>query len=434
MLALLVLVCSISLSGCFYLSNSLCFGVCDCSANFECAGKNLTSIPTFELPAFLLAKDYTHQHTVLNLNENRITSIRFGAFKKLSALQMPVLYIQLSSNKISHVNNGAFLGVELLSGIGIDLSFNNITSVPLDLTRLNNIISLDLSNNPIQSISDSVVASIFTHNNNMHSFTVSSYELLKKVMSLERTNVHWLTLDGMTNRRFEPGFFQARRSWFLKYLTIKHSQFEDISEVLCNLELESLKIIGCPNVGDTTLQGCQVLTVKTLEISDGNLTNAWDPSALYYSPIVDLTVSGTFDRVPTSILGHWPKLQSLSIGNKIRRIEKYDLEQFHDLASLRLDSNPLAFVDDRVFENNTHLSTVYLPYSKDSHLTRIPTSLLNLTGMNVVSLPNMVCSCETMDYMKGWHDRPWVILGADCSNIDGIRIPDYIDTKLPLCT
>ncbi|XP_052810281.1 leucine-rich repeats and immunoglobulin-like domains protein 1 [Mya arenaria] len=424
----LALLLCISPSEGFFLNDDRCFGVCSCYSNIDCDRKQLTAVPTFDLPVFLLNKDYTHMQTSLGLNDNNITSIPFGAFHNISKLNMPLLSIYLGSNNISIIHNGAFTGLESIDDVGIYLDHNQLTTIPLDLTRMTNLFALDLRYNPIQTVSGPVIAAMFA-SNEITRLSLSSYEMLKKVMEVQDNSLEYLVLDGMTTRKMDPGLFQRSKTVPLSSITIEKSSFDNVTEVLCNLDLNSLTISGCPNLGDNVLQGCPQTSLWRLTIYESNLTNAWTPSALYNSPIRYLTVLGKFDRVPTSVFRHWPNLQSLTVGSNITIIEKSDFEGLRELHDLNLRANPIHLIADQAFATNTKLADLHLHYNNDIHLTSIPSSLQNLTSLSFVELPNMKCTCTAMGGVKGWHAD---YVSGQCTNIH-MGIGTYIETKLTLC-
>ena len=218
----------------------------------------------------------------------------------------------------------------------------------------------------------------------------------------------------------------------LKRLDIWNSAFNDFSEPLCNLNLESFTVGGCRNVHDTTLQGCHQNSTKSLTIRNCPTTDALDPSAFYSAPLTDLAIWSNINHVNRTLLNHWPLMLSLYLDGHIRRIQKEDIESLNELEYLNLSGNQISFVDDEAFNKNLNLNNIHFGYTDT--FTHLSSSLKNLTHLSSLTLPDMTCSCPTMGAMKGGnYSYSSMFIGGNCKNVSGKSIKTYLNNDINAC-
>ena len=83
--------------------------------------------------------------------ENIFTYVPGGSFTGFTPLNLNTtyLYLDLTKNSISKIENNAFIGLENMY-IDMDLTENKLTDIPLALMLLKQLRGLDLFLNPIQ--------------------------------------------------------------------------------------------------------------------------------------------------------------------------------------------------------------------------------------------------------------------------------------------
>ena len=383
----------------------------------------------FDLPPGFVSTSFINRLDVA-LTDNRLTEIPFGVFRNFTNFQGYDVSIGFDRNQISHISNGAFLGLENVN-LRLNLRDNNLTSLSFEFTRFHGLQELRVEGNPLATtgIPDDVVRQMF-YNNVVTTISLGSYELLKKVMKYQQNTIDFLWLVGMTETTFEPGIFVKGQYTALKRLDIDRSAFNDFSEPLCNLDIETFTVSACKNVHDTTLQGCPQNSTKSLAILNCPTTDALDPSAFYSAPLTGLQIWGNINHVPRTLLSHWPHITSLDFNGHIRRIQKEDFEGLTELEFLDLTRNQLSFVDDEAF--NTNLKLRSLEFGLTDTFAHLSPSIKNLTHLFTLQLPDITCSCATMGALNGGNYSSMYIDG-DCKNIPGRSIKTYLNSDIKAC-
>ena len=104
----------------------------------------------------------------------------------------------------------------------LDLSYNDLTSIPLVIHSLNNLRSLILKNNPISSISNHSFIGLsesLTHldlrNLLLTSFEVSNYTLIHTIVFLHEQNYNFLKAQSLLITKWSKKIFRGgRKMWF----------------------------------------------------------------------------------------------------------------------------------------------------------------------------------------------------------------------------
>jgi len=416
----------------FLVTNDQCFEVCTCSyqSYIDCGSRCLQAFPVFDLSAGSLPTS----HVNVQLERNTLTEIPYRAFANFTLFPRHNsirMQISLNQNHISHIRDGAFLGLENVS-LELYLDDNRLTSISPEFTRLTGLQVLHIQKNPLSviGIPDDVIKQMF-YNNAITEISLGSYELLKKAMKYQQNTIRTLDIYDINETRFDRGLFVKRHTTELKYLSIYSSAFGDFSEVLCNLGLSRLYLYMCWNVNDTTLQGCPQNNTDNLAIEFCAITKAFDPSAFYSAPVMRLELSGDIDSVPRTLLRHWPNLNSVDLDGHIHIIQKEDFEGLTELKRLSISAHDnITFVDDEAFNANLKLS--YLALSPYGSLARLSSSIKNLTLLQQLYLPNMTCSCATIGALKGGYYQSVDITGQ-CKNIPGKSIKAYVTNDISSC-
>lgn len=419
----------------FLTAGGQCFDVCDCplssyQTDIDCTRRDLQTVPVFDLsPGFVLTAPHRQLH--LRLDDNKITEIPFGVFRNFTNFQgYGSVQIFLDRNLISNIHNGAFLGLENLT-LELYLRDNSLTTISHEFARFRGLRELRIESNPLTAtgISDDVIRQLFD-NNAIRTIGISSNDLLKKVMRYQHNTIENMYLFGIDETRFLPGTFLKGHHTSLKMLEIMFCGYEDFSEPLCNLDIESFIVSSSGSVHDTTLQGCPQNNTKYLSIINCLTTDALDPSAFYSAPLQQLTLWGTMQHVPRQMLMHWPNIDWIELKGQIQSIQKDDFEGLTKLTTLRLFENQISVVDDDAFNTNIELNFVW--FRQTDALTHLPQSLKNRTHLNSLLLPDMTCSCATMGNLKGGNFAS-VSVSGDCNNIPGTSIASYLNNDVNAC-
>jgi hypothetical protein len=227
----------------------------------------------------------------------------------------------LSSNKLCDLSSiGAFSGLKQLDAsrnlikvfdvthvphlTSLDLSFNQLDSLPQSIGVLTTLLELKLSNNKINSISR------------------------------------------------EIGFLDG-----LSYLDLSHNNISELPEEFSNLAaLQSLYL----NNNQLTTQGCifgGLFSLKTVDLSNNQLTQI--PDLTFLPSLCKLYLNNNRLTEISEGIFMVPKLRELSLrGNKLRTLPK-DFNKLCSLTLLDLEDNPLP--DIEVFNSNdVNLINTYL--------------------------------------------------------------------------
>jgi len=427
----IVILVSLQMTTGFLLANDQCFDVCTClyPTTISCHSLGLQSFPVFDLPAGFLSTS----HVTVQLNSNMLTEIPFGVFRNFSNIK-PIfndvtISLSLYQNHISRVHNGAFLGLEKVS-LYLYLNENSLTSISNEFTRLRGLKELYIEGNPltVTGLNVGVISQMF-YNNAITRISLSSYELLKKVMTYQQNTIVSLDLSDMNETRFDQGLFMKEQTSSLKNMEIKRCEFGDFSEILCNLDLKKFAIHTCKHVNDTTLQGCLQNNTKTLDIRDCATTDAFDPSAFYNAPVTDLVLWGHMTFVPRRLLNHWLNLSTIIFTEITHIVKKEDFEGLTELKNIYF-TDDISAVDEEAFNTNLKLEVISLSYSFS--LTNLTQSIKHLTHLKTLQLPDMTCSCATMGVVKGGNYSA-VNISGNCKNMPGKSIKAYLVNDITAC-
>jgi len=418
---------SLQMTSGFLTANDQCFDVCTCSTQswIVCTMRGLQSYPDFVFS--VLPTEYIE----IDLFDNRFTEIPFGIFRNVNFPPdfSNEMYLLMQNNQISRIHNGAFLGLENIP-LQLNLGHNRLTSISREFTRLRRLYSLSIEGNPltVPGIPDDVIRDMF--HNDFQVISLSSYELLKKVMKYGQDRLYALYIYDINETRFDEGLFVKGQTKALNILAIYNSAFSDFSEVLCNLDLGDFSVNMCWNVNDTTLQGCSQNNTVTLEIQNCATTDALDPSAFFNAPLEGLKLSGHMNRVPRGLLSHWPYLATIYLTGDINGVQNDDFNHLTDLNHLVIVSDTITFLDNEAF--NTNLKLQQLGFEGRGLLNNLPSSIKNLTLLTSLELPDMTCSCATMGALKGGNYSSMYVSG-NCKNIPGKSIKTYLNKDITAC-
>jgi Leucine-rich repeat (LRR) protein len=358
---------------------------------------------------------------------NSFTVIPNNAFETLSFVNASDVYLILSHNYISSIENGAFDGIENVT-TELDLNSNNLMTIPFAISKLVNLKTLKIQKNPLRSLDSSVMAHI---GQSLTFFSIDLNRFSKMPRELRYLRVlQSLRLNHIPFSHMDMNAFQGV-DHTLKTLYLEYSKLEKMPLSICRLRhLTSLSFLYNRYLNENKSSilmpyGCKLPFVTTLSFHSNSLHMFPDifaifPSLTYLhmlgnnlqyinyekipfdSNLTTLLLSNNlFDRVPYA-LNRLKMLRSLSLGgNNIKTIDTPDLVGLHSLTDLDISSNPIMFIAPDAFKHNVNLRYLSL---YNTHLKHIPVAVTTLTKLFDIDLYRMSieCTCD-MSYLKHWN-------------------------------
>lgn len=454
MIVVLIGFCLLQMCAAFLLEdNCPAPSPCTCSSSsiINCDSKSLTVVPEFAL------SDNHVATLTVNLNYNRLQSIPAYAFKNLSSINATYINLHLQSNHIGQFDNDAFASLGN-STVRLYLNDNNLTSIPVALTKIKRLIYLDIRDNPIRSADSFVLgtvgSSLETLLIDLSQFTQwpRGFRYLNQLKDLQVSRIPFSHLESDIFHGFENS---------LTSLTFDYSNLlQKIPFAVCNLQkLQSLTMNHFSLLQEnrsSIFEHCKGrhLTVTSVTLQNDNLHSfpnvfeifpsltsldmqsnsleliEWEKIPNHNTLLeIDLR-SNQFKRIPPAF--HKLKLLTriVLMRNEIISVEDFDLNVLKHLTHLYLDGNPLRYISPNAFRGNPSLHTLYLQYTK---LITIPTAVLSLsmlTYLNVYYSP-IECSCD-MSYLNHWNITSSLTIYGDCKSFK-MSVQDYVTTSLKLC-
>ncbi|XP_021371392.1 leucine-rich repeat-containing protein 7-like [Mizuhopecten yessoensis] len=230
----------------------------------------------------------------------------------------------------------------------------------------------------------------------------SSFKGLENLFTLSLNTDEDLTLDGIPSTLFER--FKGL-NW-LQIINVKLTALPDIFHYvtgLFQLEINSVPVSDFPG---------------NMMPEDSNITIA--------------NFNGTlFNEVPTAF-SKMKKLSVLSLNyNNITTLRSADLSGLSELEYISISNAPLESVSLDAFRTLTSLSYIALD---NTALTTIPRAVEGVKFDYLSLLGNkLICTCQSMGWMKNWPDASRVGINGQCNNLDSMQVGVYVRQKVPEC-
>lgn len=431
---------------------------CKCTESAEyytgytimCTHNNFTVIPNI--------KQVKLNVTKLNLvfGVNKLTVIPNGAFGIISSINTSEIVLDLSYNSIVSIENNAFDGIENLTTF-LYLRDNNLNTIPLAISNLNNLKGLDIQDNPLHSLSTSVMlnvgSSLTSLKLDLDHFSEWPKELryLRKLENLTANHIPFSHLDMYAFHGVEST---------LQLLQLEYSKLEKVPYAICHLNhLTSLYIRDNDYLKENDSSifipcNKEMVSVTTLDLSRNGLYKFPDIFSLFPA-LTSLTLSfnnlkyidytkikidsklthlylgeNLFDRIPYA-LNRLKFLKTLSLRyNNIKTIDSPDLAGLYSLTGLYLDNNPVMFIAPDAFNHNVNLTRLNL---YDTYLDHIPVAVTNLTKLSSIDFRRMPvdCTCD-MSYLKQWNVSAIAKIFGTCS-FSSETIKHFVMNSLQSC-
>lgn len=428
---------------------------CTCSGSsgssyIRCDSKSLTSIPAIKQSSYHVNKLYLYFYT------NKLSIIFNNAFRNFSSINASEIDLRLDGNKIKTIETNAFSGIEKTTNL--QLQSNNLTTLPLAIGNLFKLRSLNILDNPLHSLDESVMSSIgrslTSFSIDLNHFTEWPHELhfLRVLHSLSVNHIPFSHLDIHAFHGFEQT---------LTYLSVKESKLGKVPFAICYLShLSSFEFSYNSNLQEnksSILEPCsrKLTSATTLKLDSNNLHIFPDmfslfPSltsvSLYNNKLQYIENSKVpsdskltflslqlnhFERIPYAL----NKLKSLRtiyiLENHITTIETPDLAGLTSLMILNINRNPITYISPNAFGHNPYLSYIALEHT---HLDHVPVAVTNVTSLAYFYLSGVPidCTCDGMSYLKQWNVSTISTFKANCAS-SSETIKTYIMNALQAC-
>ena len=320
----------------------------------------------------------------------------FNIIKSIATdLSLPNLkYLNLAKNNLSNIE-GAFNLLSSLNSLVLkENAIDNVT--PFTFTGLNNLISIDLSQNLIRS----VLPEVFS-NNYLNEVNVSG-NLLKELEQDTFVNLPILEVLDLSHNNLNTinnGAFNAIPR--LKKLLLHHNRLTSYKgDFFANME------------NDTDLH--------TLDLSFNELTYLYPESFIYHPQLINVDFSNNkFSFFPTQFIRGLKYMQKLNLNhNLIKVIDEQDFANLKMLQDLDMSYNEVAEIKETAFQNSSQLQRINLSHNKISML-KTDTFLGTIRLMLDLSHNNLT------DMPRGMFQRPNVmkLQSIDLSHNRFTRIP-----------
>uniref|UniRef100_A0A8C9S1Q5 Slit homolog 1a (Drosophila) n=1 Tax=Scleropages formosus TaxID=113540 RepID=A0A8C9S1Q5_SCLFO len=366
-------------------SEPVCPPKCRCESNVvDCSSLRLTKIPE-HIPA---------STAELRLNNNEITTLEAtGVFKTLTQLKK----INLSNNKISEVEDGAFEGASSVTEL--HLTANQLDSVRSSMFRgLSGLRMLMLRNNRISCIHNNSFTGLYNvrllslYDNQLTTIAPGAFDTLQTLSTLNLLansficdcRLAWLG-DWLRSRKIVTGNPRCQRPAFLKEIPLQDVAVPDfrceegqeeascVPRPQCPSECTCLEtVVRCSNKHLRALPKGIPRNVTELYL-DGNhfSTVPKELSTFRYLQLVDLSNNKISSLTNTSF-ANMSQLTTLILSyNSLRCIPALAFGGLKSLRLLSLHGNDISELPDGIFRDVASLSHLAIganPLYCDCHL------------------------------------------------------------------
>lgn len=436
-----------------------CPQICNCIGDtISCRNRNLHTVPAFGLSDF-------HGVKVLDLSFNNFTSLPRNSYTNVHLEKL-----LLNNNHLRFMDDETFKGLENELK-HLDISNNQLTSLPLALGTLSKLKVLNVSNNFVgnnvldmtesvmRALGDTITdftfgskmqrtwpVTVTTHLQDLHrlevtglhpSFTIipsnafHSFETTLFELSIHNTNLLVVPLGISNLRNLDILHFDYNHNTGDQGMLLQSFPTSNRSK-LTTLSLKGDSLTVFPRV----LRYLQKL-VK-FSIDDNPIDFLSENSVEGLSSLRELTLRNcSLERVPAA-LATIPHLETIDLSlNTIETIEQRDLEGFSRIKTLVLSNMPLKYISR---DSLRPLHSIKEITMNNTLLTEVPRALNFTTTLEKVNIGNdrLDCMCENMVWLlhrlvgcnaKG--TRQFKVFG-DCDTIHS-TVDDYLTNYAPYC-
>ena len=348
----------------------------------------ITCFGVDKIPHFRNVSTKMYHSWNLSINYNAIKSVPDFSFLNLKAFSNgSYLTVNLDHNELHETSFGgrAFSGIEDFV-IKLDVSWNNLTTIPMFISNLTHLEILWIYGNPIKSVDPIVFMSI---QNTLKHLDVDLYRMSTWSPAFQYlTSLEGIAISVMEREIPEEAFIGFNDS--LKYLKL-------------------MSFIRMP------LAVCSLIKLQTFEVEanykDLSLKNLLNCS----SPLESVTnikfITNFYDRFPYVVFHVFPNVERLEISS--------------------CWTNGTTFINDSFIPRNTHLKTVKISFCG---LTSIPLSVNKFHIMETCDFSNNVIRRIETSNFDGLQNLQYINL--DVNSIGHIakdafrNLPRLVDLSL----
>ena len=407
---------------------------------------NLSKVPIFRNSTTKMTA-----YWYLLLRNNSLSTLPNGIFDNLHSVTSDRgIDVSLQRNNLSvdGIGISAFRGIAD-SVLSLNLTDNNLTSIPLAIGNLKRLQILYLKDNPIKSIDSRVFRSLRN--------TLGYLEISLPYVTKWPDAMHYLTsLGGLEIKSFYHTITDDAFSGFRSSLTdlrFRDVSFTTLPSAVCKLHnLRSLSITNDMNLDGKNFIYCNpsLKTLKKLIMSDNHWMTTFPQVFTSFPNLTDIEISGSGisfiddNFIPNNTMVSTLKLTQSNLttlpgavnkftslyscdlkGNKIRLIERHSIYNILNLGVVYLDNNPIIFISKDAFLNVPKL--VYLGLS-ETLLTQMPLLVETLPSLTIINLEYLIvsCNCEMPRI------EPRLSIYGSCGATNE-TISHYVKTYLPKC-
>ncbi|XP_051948104.1 podocan [Xyrauchen texanus] len=337
----------------------------------------------------------------LHLKNNMLEKIPSGAFDNL--LHLRELYLQNNLLSNDGVDNETFSQLNSLEYL--DLSDNNLTTVPLGLPR--NIILLHLERNSIQSIAVNALTPIrnleylLLHNNRLQSHSIHPAAFL----GLKR--LHTVHMYNNLLERVPRGLPRRAKTFMLPHNLISEIGRNDLITLYTLTELNlsynrltstklhreafrKLRLLETLDLSGNKLQALPMGLPKSLQIlkvKDNHMTEIPERALLGMSKLRELYLANNQLKLNSIYQGAWQELSALTTldlsGNMLSHVPA-DLPE--SLEFLHLQNNRISTVSETAFLNTPNIKGIFLRFNRLSVHSISEESFSHLSKLQVLDI------------------------------------------------
>ena len=429
---------------------------CSCSSSdIDCSWKHLSKFPQFSEPTLYSGSSHNPDSLRLLFSFNQFTVIPSGVFSNFSSLNETSIKMYFIGNNIWDIESNAFDGIKN-NIVSLDLSFNNLTHLPVGLGELTALKTLDISQNPIGFLDRPVLSKLGHSLNILIMDAEHLYSLTDELYPLH--NLTKLIMSYIPFSSLSSNVFDGLQS--LTELEMSYAMLEKIPVAICSLhsawKITIKNSAGLRDYDTSVLTKCDmpVKSLKTLVLSNNSLTmfpNVFSsfPNmehllldhnnisfinisySMYNTTLKQLDLSyNKLTSVPSAV-NLFDRLNELKLdGNMIVSIGDNDLFRLHGLTDFGVSYNPLTHVSPNVFRNIPYLYNLEFGHTK---LGKIPNAVLLLRGTLYLVMDGtpVECSCSAWAHLKHWNIS-YIYMSGNCKS--GLQLRYYYKNRFPNCS
>ncbi|XP_043086079.1 podocan isoform X1 [Puntigrus tetrazona] len=337
----------------------------------------------------------------LHLKNNKLEKIPAGAFDNLFHLRE--LYLQNNFLSNDGMDNETFSNLNSLEYL--DLSNNNLTTVPLGLPR--NLILLHLEKNSIQSITINALTStrnleyLLLHNNRLRSRSIhpAAFQGLKRLHTVHMYNNllervprglprRAKTLMLLHNLIGEIGRNDLITLYTLTELNLSYNRLT--SAKLHREAFRKLRILETLDLSGNKLQTLPLglpKSLQVLKVKDNQMSEVPEGALTGMSSLRELYLTNNQLKLNSIYQGAWQELSALTTldlsGNMLSHVPP-DLPE--SLEFLHLQNNRISSVSSTAFLNTPNIKGIFLRFNRLSVHSVSEESFSHLSKLQVLDV------------------------------------------------